>query len=123
VLSAKSVLVDKSVIAYLTCNFVSAILKTSNRCLGGTLLFDIFEWDEGNIEHILRHNVVPDEVEETCVNKPYVRKSADKRYLVYGITDSGRYIFIVGMNKGKGIFRTITARDMTEREKSLYKER
>jgi hypothetical protein len=87
------------------------------------LLFDIFEWDEQNIEHILRHNVVPDEVEEACVNKPYVRKSADKRYLVYGVTDSGRYIFIVGINKGKGIFRTITARDMTEREKSLYKRR
>jgi uncharacterized DUF497 family protein len=91
--------------------------------LGKTLLFDIFEWDEGNIEHILQHNVVPDEVEEACLNKPYVRKSADKRYLVYGITDSGRYIFIVGINKGKGIFRTITARDMTEREKSLYKRR
>ena len=90
---------------------------------GGILLFDIFEWDEQNIEHILRHNVVPDEVEEACVNKPYVRKSADKRYLVYGVTDSGRYIFIVGINKGKGIFRTITARDMTEREKSLYKRR
>ncbi len=90
---------------------------------GVTLLFDIFEWDEGNIEHILRHNIIPDEVEEACVNKPYVRKSADRRYLVYGITDSGRYIFIVGINKGKGIFRTITARDMTEREKYLYKRR
>ncbi len=91
--------------------------------LGVTLLFDIFEWDEGNIEHILRHNVIPDEVEEACVNKPYVRKSADTRYLVYGITYSGRYIFIVGINKGKGIFRTITARDMTEKEKYLYKGR
>ncbi len=90
---------------------------------GVTLLFDIFEWDEGNIEHILRHNIIPDEVEEACANKPYVRKSADRRYLVYGITDSGRYIFIVGINKGKGIFRTITARDMTEREKYLYKRR
>jgi len=87
------------------------------------LLFDIFEWDEQNIEHILRHHVVPDEVEEACVNKPYVRKGTNKRYLVYGVTDSGRYIFIVGMNKGKGIFRTITARDMTEKEKSLYKRR
>lgn len=87
------------------------------------MLFDIFEWDEGNIAHILRHNLVPDEVEEACVNNPYVRKSAVRRYLVYGVTDSGRHIFIVGMNKGKGIFRTITARDMTEREKSLYKRR
>ena len=87
------------------------------------VLFDIFEWDEENIEHILRHNVIPDDVEEACMNKPYVRKGADKRYLVYGINDNGRYIFIVGINKGKGIFRTITARDMTEREKSLYRRR
>jgi uncharacterized DUF497 family protein len=87
------------------------------------LLFNIFEWDEENIEHILLHNVIPDEVEEVCVNKPYIRKGADKRYLLYGTTDSGRYIFIVGINRGKGIFRTITARDMTEREKSFYKRR
>lgn len=85
------------------------------------MLFDIFEWDEQNIEHIFRHNVVPDEVEEACVNKPYVWKGANKRYFVYGVTDSGRYIFVVGINKSKGIFETITARDMTEREKSLYK--
>lgn len=87
------------------------------------MLFNIFEWDEENIEHIFRHNVIPDEVEEACVNKPYVRKGPNNRYLVYGISDSGRYIFIVGINKGKGIFRTITARDMTEREKSLYRRR
>jgi uncharacterized DUF497 family protein len=86
------------------------------------LLFNRFEWDEVNIEHILRHSVIPDDVEEACMNKPYVRKGSDKRYLD-GITDNGRYIFIVGINKGKGIFRTITARDMTEREKSLYKRR
>ena len=108
---------------HLTCSLVSAILKTSIRCLGGILLFNIFEWDEENIERILRHNVIPDEVEEACVNKSYVRKSADKRYLVYGITEAGRYIFIVGIDKGKGVFRTITARDMTEREKSLFRRR
>lgn len=83
----------------------------------------MFEWDEGNVEHIVTHRVMPDEVEEACTNKPYVRRTADLRYLVYGATDSGRYIFIVGVNKGKGIFRTITARDMTEREKSSYRRR
>lgn len=75
------------------------------------MLFEVFEWDKGDIEHILRHNVIPDEVEEACVNKPYVRRTADKRYLVYGITGSGRYLFIVGINKGNSVFRTITARD------------
>jgi uncharacterized DUF497 family protein len=87
------------------------------------LLFKGFEWDEGNIVHILRHNVIPEEVEEVCLNKPHVRRTADMRYLIYGVTDSGRYIFVVGINKGRGIFRTITARDMTEREKSFYKGR
>ncbi len=87
------------------------------------MLFRAFEWDEENIEHILRHNVIPDDVEEACVNKPYVRRTVDRRYLVYGVTDNGRYLFVVGTNKGKGVFRTITARDMTGREKSLYKRR
>jgi uncharacterized protein len=87
------------------------------------MVFKGFDWDSANIEHVLRHNVVPDEVEEACVNKPYVRKTLENRYLVYGVTDAGRYLFIVGVNKGRGIFRTITARDMTEREKSLVKRR
>ena len=87
------------------------------------MLFEIFEWDEGNIEHILRHNVGLDEIEEACVNNRYIRRTLNKRYLIYGVTDSGRYLLIVGIDKGKGIFRTITARDMTGREKSLYKRR
>ena len=87
------------------------------------MLFKAFEWDEGNIEYILRHNIVPDEVEDACINKPHVRKTIEKRYLVYGVTYSGRYLFVVGINKGKGLFRTITARDMTDREKFFYKRR
>ncbi len=87
------------------------------------MIFKAFEWDENNIEHILRHHVVPDEIEEACLNKPYIRKTLDNRYLIYGITDDGRHLIIIGINKGKGIFRTITARDMTEREKSFYKRR
>ena len=87
------------------------------------MLFNAFEWDDANIEHMLTHNVVSDEVEEACVNKPYIRKTAEGRYLVYGVSDEGRYLFIVGTKKGRGVFRTITARDMSEREKSLYKRR
>jgi uncharacterized DUF497 family protein len=87
------------------------------------LVFDDFEWDAANIEHVAEHNVTPDEVEEACVNDSHTRKTGEGRYLVYGTTDNGRYLFIVGINKGCGVFRTITARDMTDREKSLYKRR
>ena len=87
------------------------------------MLFNAFEWDAANIEHVLRHNVAPEEVEEACVNRPLVRRTTERRYLVYGAADDGRHLFIVGINKGRGVFRAITARDMTEREKSLYKRR
>ena len=87
------------------------------------MIFKDFDWDEANIEHILRHDVVPDEVEEACVNKPYVRKTLEDRYLIYGATDSGRYLFIVGIKKERGVFRVITAREMTEREKSRHRRR
>lgn len=73
------------------------------------MLFNVFEWDDANIEHLLKHNVVSDEVEEACINKPYIRKTAEGLYLVYGVSDDGRYLFIVGTNKGRGVFRTITA--------------
>ena len=87
------------------------------------MIFKGFEWDKRNIEHILRHNVIPDEVEESCVNRPYVRKTFGKRYLVYGVTDSGRYLFIVGINEGKGVFTVIQVRDMTKMEKSVYRRK
>lgn len=87
------------------------------------MLFVDFEWDKNNLDHILTHDVIPADVEEACINKPYVRKTSDKRYLVYGITDNGRYLFVVGVSKGRGVFRAITARDMTAREKSLHKRR
>ncbi len=87
------------------------------------MIFKAFEWDDGNTEHILRHNVTPDEVEDACINKSHVRKTIDSRFLVYGITEAGRYLLIVGINKGRGVFRAITARDMTDREKSLYRRK
>jgi len=88
------------------------------------LIFKDFDWDEANIEHILRHNVVPFEVEEACFNKPYVRKTLEDRYLIYGTTDSGRYLFIVGIKKERGIFQGNNGkRDDREGKISLQKEK
>jgi hypothetical protein len=43
------------------------------------------------------------------------------RYHVYGQTTSGRYLFIVLDQDTAGVFYTVTARDMTEREKQLWR--
>lgn len=77
-----------------------------------------FIWREWVIEKLLaRHSVTPDEVEEVFFNSPLkVRKASSGKYLLYGTSDSGRYLFVVfGWVETK--VRVITARDMTKAER------
>ena len=80
-----------------------------------------FEWNEGNVSHIARHNVTPEEVEETCFNDPLILKARGNRYLALGRAESGRYLTIVFEVKFGGIARVITARDMMDRERRYYR--
>lgn len=83
-----------------------------------------FEWDDNNIEHIARHNVSPDEVEDVAFDDaPWVRKGRSGTRYMLGFTAGGRYIFTVYALKSKGIARVITAMDMDETTKKLYKKR
>lgn len=78
------------------------------------------EWDEENIEHIARHNVLVSEVEEVCYSRPLIVRLRKDRWLVYGQTLAGRYLFVViGISK-EGIARCITARTMTAKERRTY---
>lgn len=83
------------------------------------LIIRHFDWNEINIAHIARHNVSPDEV-ETAFENALFRKGRDGRYLVYGTTDSGRYLFIVIVVDKSGLARVITARNMMPTEKRYY---
>ena len=84
------------------------------------MLFKEYEWDDINIEHISRHEVISQEAEEACFNEPLIMRLGKNRYSVYGRSDSGRYLFIVAAYKGGGMARIITARDMTKSERVLY---
>ena len=46
---------------------------------------------------------------------------AQTRYRVYGQTEEGRYLFVVIERLSGTIYKPITARDMTEGEKSGYR--
>ena len=81
------------------------------------------EWDENNIDHIARHGVDPDEVEEALVDKPLIRRGRQGRYLIYGQTTAGRYLFAVVKPLRSAWARVITARDMTDRERRYYRRR
>lgn len=83
-----------------------------------------FEWDDDNIGHIWRHRVSPDEVEDVAFDdEPWIRRGrGDTRYML-GYTISGRYLFVVYILTGKGKARVITAMDMDEKTRRLYKKR
>ncbi len=83
-----------------------------------------FEWDDDNIQHLLKHGVSPDEVE--CVafdDEPWVKKRRKGTRHLLGYTVAGRYLFVVYVLKGKGSARVITALDMDDKTRKLYKRR
>jgi uncharacterized DUF497 family protein len=83
-----------------------------------------FEWDDDNIEHMARHSVSPDEVEGVAFDdEPWVKKGRVETRYMLGYTVSGRYLFVVYVLKGKGKARVITAMDMDEKTRRLYKRR
>ncbi|MBU3978407.1 hypothetical protein KJ980_03570 [Patescibacteria group bacterium] len=52
-------------------------------------------WDEWNREHLARHSISPEEVEEVCHGKYKISESYRKRLLIVGKTTRGRKIAIV----------------------------
>jgi uncharacterized DUF497 family protein len=81
------------------------------------------EWDSANSSHIARHRVQEKEVEELCMGKFCIRRGKDKRYVFLGRSFSGRYLFLVMRSLGAGVFRPVTARDMSTREKEFYRKK
>lgn len=83
-----------------------------------------FGWNKNTIDHLARHGVTPEEVEEVAFNNsPYIRKGREGKRYLYGQTIGGRYLFIVYVLTGNGRAQAITARDMDTRERKLYLKR
>lgn len=85
-----------------------------------------FIWTQERIDHIVRHRVLPEEVEEVCFGQAWIRrtKTAGKNpvYYVLGQTLSGRHLFcvVIQFPNGKGF--PVTARPMTEKEKRRFNQ-
>lgn len=88
------------------------------------MLIDELLWPQDRIEHIARHQVRPEEVEEVCFGKAWIRRAraAGKNpvYYVLGQTGSGRHLFcvVIQFPNRKGF--PVTARAMTEKEKRQF---
>lgn len=87
------------------------------------IVVDKLVWDSWNVEHIARHDVIPEEVEEVCHGKYIVRETYDKRLLLIGPTLSERMLAIVlGTTKRKGRYYPVTARPASKKEIRLYED-
>ena len=87
------------------------------------MLISGFEWDDGNVLHIERHQFTPDEVEEVFAGDYKVRKARQGLYIALGETLSGRLAFIVFQRLPKGLIRTVTARDMVDHERRMFRRK
>lgn len=83
-------------------------------------------WSEDRIEHIDRHNITPEEVEEVCFSRSLILRAKSRGenpiYYVLGQTHSGRYLFCVVIQFPDYKGYPVTARFMTAKEKRRFSQ-
>jgi uncharacterized DUF497 family protein len=69
----------------------------------------------------VKHAVTLEEVEEVCLFLPareqVWRREREGTMRLFAQTFAGRYLFVVLSNQDEGLWRVVTARDMTESER------
>lgn len=81
-------------------------------------------WTEESEEHIWRHEVIPDEVEQVVYARPRVTsKGRDGTTHVFGQTDAGRHLLVVLSEAQAGGHFVVTAREMTDRERRFFRQK
>ena len=88
-----------------------------------------FQWDVGNLsKNWEKHQVSSAECEEIFFNQPLIladdkkHSRTEKRHFALGKTNGGRRLFVVFTIR-KDTIRVISARDMSNKEKTIYEKR
>ena len=79
-------------------------------------------WDSWNIDHIARHDVTPEEVDEACHIDHSVRETHGGRLMVISPTRSGKLLAIVLAFKEEGIYYPVTAWPASGKLRRIYKQ-
>jgi uncharacterized protein len=86
-----------------------------------------FQWDDANADKIWQcHGVTPNECEEAFFNQPLVlgedekHSETEERLYALGHTDAGRELFVAFTLRGR-LIRVISARDMSRKERKIYR--
>jgi uncharacterized DUF497 family protein len=87
-----------------------------------------FDWDKGNeSKNWEAHSVKKTEAEQVFFNHPLVifdtySQNEEKRFLVLGITNEGRFLTVIFTVRKKRMIRVISVRDMSRKERKAYEE-
>ncbi len=76
-------------------------------------------WDDWNVEHISKHKVSVDEIEEACKLSTRALKTYKERLMILGKTKKGRLLTVVLAPKSKARYYVVTARDTSKRERRV----
>jgi uncharacterized DUF497 family protein len=79
-------------------------------------------WNEWNENHIARHHVSVEEVEELVFEHRYhITRLRGDRYLIIGRTNAGRLLSVIADRERYRRFYVVTARDAAPNERNLYR--
>ena len=87
------------------------------------MVISAFDWDDDNIFHIGLHEITPEEVEEIFEDNYKVRRARQKLYAAYGETLDGRLLFVVFRRLTAAMIRVVTARDMEDKDRKLFRRK
>jgi len=89
--------------------------------------FESFDWSGGNAEKNWDgHGVTPLEAEQVFFNAPLLagtdiaHSQKEARFYVLGQTDEGRELFVAFTMRGRRL-RVVSARDMSRKERRIYR--
>jgi uncharacterized DUF497 family protein len=69
-----------------------------------------------------KHGLQFYEVEEACYSAVrHVRRGREGLYKLFSQTEGGRYVLVVLVDRGDGVWGVVTAREMVEAERRLYR--
>ncbi len=85
-------------------------------------LIDHLIWDPWNVQHIRRHGVTLQDVQEVCSKAFISRHTYAGRILLVGSTNENRVLAVVVEPQGNGVYYVVTARPASRRERRRYQE-
>lgn len=82
-----------------------------------------FEWDEQNVGHLARRQILPQEAEQVILNRPVdvstELRNGEERVAQVGETDAGRILIIISTMRDSKI-RVVTAWPANERLRRYF---